>query len=228
MKNSFRVVFTTAFLLVATLCSFAQKKGSRDHDPAKRADHQTARMVENLSLNDKQAIEVKAINLSYAKQMKDAHIANKGKDREAIKAIKTDLKKERSAELAKVLTSSQLEVYQANKEKVREKRDTQKRMSPAERAELRTNRMVEKLSLDQTQTAQVKAINLDYANKIKAGYEANKGKDRDVLKAMKDNLDKGKAIELKKVLTPAQFKTYEELNAKRSVKRKNGKRPARS
>jgi len=121
MKSSIKFILTAALFLTATIFSFAQRGGERDHSPEKRADKQTARMVDNLSLNDKQAADVKAINLDFAKKMKEAHVANKGKDREAMKPVRADLEKGRSAALAKVLTATQLETYEAKKSEIKEK-----------------------------------------------------------------------------------------------------------
>ena len=88
--------------------------------------------------------------------------------------------------------------------------------------------MVEKLSLDQGQTEKVKAINIDYTQQMKDALEANKGKDRSAMKSIMDNLDKGKAMEMKSVLTAEQFEIYQEMKAKRMSKKTDRRRKARS
>jgi len=101
-------------------------------------------------------------------------------------------------------------------------------MTIEERAERNTARVVEKLSLDQSQTEKVKAINIDYTQQMKDALEANKGKDRSAMKSIMDNLDKGKAMEMKSVLTAEQFEIYQEMKAKRMSKKTDRRRKARS
>ena len=228
MISSIKFIVTTAFLLTVTVFSFAQRGGDKDHDPAKKAEKQTARMVENLSLNDKQAIDVKAINLVYANKMKDAHVANKGKDREAMKTVRADLEKGRSVELAKVLTASQFETYEAKKADITGKRKKGKNVTAEERAEKSTVRMVENLSLDEAQTAKVRAINLAHAQNTKKAHEANKGKDKSAMKLVRADLDKNKTAALTKVLNTDQLKKYQEMKAKKMTRKKGEKKKARS
>jgi|GEM_PF-930115 Spy/CpxP family protein refolding chaperone len=228
MKNSIKFILTLAVLMTATIFSFAQRGNTKEHDPEKRAERQTAKMVEHLSLDDKQAAEVKAINEEHAMKMKEAHLANKGKDKEALKPVKADLEKSRTAALAKVLSPEQLQTYKTKKAEMKESRKGGQKMTIEERAERNTARMVEKLSLDQSQTEKVKAINIDYTQQMKDALEANKGKDRSAMKSIMDNLDKGKAMEMKSVLTAEQFEIYQEMKAKRMSKKTDRRRKARS
>ena len=81
-------------------------------------------------------------------------------------------------------------------------------------AERETTRLVEKLTLDETQTAKVQEINLTYAKKMQEAREDNKG-NREAMKEIRTAIDAEKTAELKQVLTEAQFQTYEEMQSKR-------------
>lgn len=99
---------------------------------------------------------------------------------------------------------------------------------PKQAAEKQTTRMVEKLSLNEIQTAQVKEINLTYAQKLQAAHENNKG-NREAMKEISTAINTEKAAELKRVLTAEQFTAFEEMQPKRGKgKRKGGKKERRS
>jgi len=93
---------------------------------------------------------------------------------------------------------------------------------PATMAEKQTTRMVEDLSLDATQTAQVQAINLTYAQKIQEARENNEG-DRAAMKEIKAAINTEKSAEMQQVLTEAQFQTYTEMEANRGKGKRKGK-----
>ncbi len=228
MKNSIKLILTVAVILSVTFSSFAQRGGDKKQSPEVKAAQQTAKMVKNLSLNEKQEAEVKEINLSYAKKVQEVKASNQSNDKEAMKAARADLSKGRSAELAKVLTSTQLKTYENRKVATKGGKGGHNKVSIEEIAEKNTTRMAENLSLDQAQTARVNAINLDYAKKLKVAQDTNKGKGKEAMKSVRDNLNKSRTMELKNVLTTAQFKTYEEMKTKKKGNRIGGKRKARS
>lgn len=83
---------------------------------------------------------------------------------------------------------------------------------PTEKAKKQTTQMVEKLSLNDEQATQVEAINVAYAEQMKAARE-EVGKDREAMKSIMDNMNNNKNTELKAVLTSEQFQQYETMQA---------------
>jgi hypothetical protein len=84
-----------------------------------------------------------------------------------------------------------------------------KNSSPEQRAQWQSNSMKNKLGLNDTQYQQVSAINLEYAKKgeeIKNSGDGKFSKYRKFKSMMSD-----KDAKLKKVLSPDQFTTYEEM-----------------
>ena len=84
-----------------------------------------------------------------------------------------------------------------------------KNSSPEQRAQWQSNAMKSKLGLDDTQYQQVSGINLEYAKKgeeIKNSGGGKFSKYRKFKSMMSD-----KDAKLKKVLTPDQYTTYEEM-----------------
>ena len=100
------------------------------------------------------------------------------------------------------------------------------RLAPEDMAEKETTRMVEKLSLDQTQAAKIKEINLTYAKKMQAAHEDNKG-DREAMKEIGAAIDTEKSAELKQVLTQSQFTAYEQMKGENGKGRGKGKKGSR-
>lgn len=108
-------------------------------------------------------------------------------------------------------------------------RGERKAQDPEKRAEKQTTRMVEKLALNEEQTAKVQAINLAYAKKMQDTKAENK-ESREAMKQVRDEINSAKNEELKAVLTDEQFKSYEALASEKKRgprKRKGGKRTER-
>ena len=80
--------------------------------------------------------------------------------------------------------------------------------SPEDRAQLQTDYMKESLSLTRDQETKIQDVNLKYAGKIQEAYEAPT-KRQQKLKAMQ-GINVQKEAELKLILTPEQYVTYEE------------------
>jgi Spy/CpxP family protein refolding chaperone len=92
----------------------AHKGGGRDHDPADRAERQTAKMTEQLGLNADQTVKVKAINQKYAEKAN----ADREKNRAAHEALRT----EHDKELGKVLTKEQAAKWEQMKAERQDKK----------------------------------------------------------------------------------------------------------
>lgn len=97
---------------------------------------------------------------------------------------------------------------------------------PKQMAERQTTQMVEQLTLDETQTAKVKEINLTYAKKMQEAREDHKD-NREAMKEIGAAINLEKSTEMKQVLTEAQFKAYEEMQVKKG-RGKGGKGGRRS
>ena len=89
------------------------------------------------------------------------------------------------------------------------------------RAEKQTNRMIEKLNLNDAQAAKVGDINLFYAAKMEEARAKNKG-DRAAMKEIKTAIRTEMTAEMKQVLTPEQFASFQAM--KPHKKRGKGKK----
>ena len=99
--------------------------------------------------------------------------------------------------------------------------------SPEDMAARQTDQMTKKLNLDEAQTAKVKEINLTYAKKMLETRENNRG-DRQAMREAITPIQEEKNAELKTILTEEQYKSYEEMLAKRGGRRGGqGKRGSR-
>jgi periplasmic protein CpxP/Spy len=108
MKKMILSVF--ALVTIASI-SFAQEgKLQHQKDANERAEMQTKKMTEKLSLTADQAAKIKEINLETARKM-DALRSQSLSDREAIKTQKTAIQKEKSEKISSVLTAKQKEEY---------------------------------------------------------------------------------------------------------------------
>jgi len=102
-------------------------------------------------------------------------------------------------------------------------------LNPEQMAEKETTRLVEELTLDEAQAAKVKEINLAYAKKMQEARDDNKG-NRDAMKEIVASIHTEKSAEMKMILSEAQFKTFEEIQAKQAGRKKGrgGKGGSRS
>ncbi len=205
-------------------------RGFEPPSPADRAAHMTERMTEDLGLNETQAANVQAINEKYAnlihEKMEAFRAEGKRPSRADFDALKP-LMEQKDAELKNVLTSEQ---YAKHMEFVKNRphhfgppphhRAFGKRggfhqpPSPADRAAHMTERMTEDLGLNETQAANVQAINEKYANLIHEKMEAFRAEgkrpsraDFDALKPLMEQKD----AELKNVLTSEQYAKHMEF-----------------
>lgn len=79
--------------------------------------------------------------------------------------------------------------------------------TPEERAQMQTDYMKESLALTEDQVPQVHEVNLKYSRKMQDAYNSGGGK-LQKLKKMK-TIGQEKDKEIKRVLTSAQYATYE-------------------
>ncbi|MCB0557276.1 MAG: DUF4890 domain-containing protein [Phaeodactylibacter sp.] len=115
-----RILATAMVMMVLTLSVYAQR-GGQNQTPEQRAEQQTERMKSNLGLDDKQAEQVKAINMKYLEKQKEL----KG-DHDAM----MKMNEEKNAELKQVLTEAQyqkqMELQKKRMEQKQGKQEMQK------------------------------------------------------------------------------------------------------
>lgn len=229
MKITKRILPTVLMLALGFLTLHAQRNTDRPPmDPEKMAEKQTARMTEKLGLDEKQAEKVEAINLKYAKQQVEKKEKAKA-EREEMKAERKKTQDARMAELKQVLTSEQyteLEKAQAemgDRMRARHKDGPRgggkyKDLTPEERSEMQTKKMVDKLGLNDEQAKSLQQVNLDFAKKRKAMMDEKKA-DRDANRAEMKKLNDEQKTAIDKILTSEQKKQWEEM------KPEHGRRP---
>ncbi len=100
------------------------------------------------------------------------------------------------------------------------------RPSPEERAEKRTEKMAEKLGLDDYQTAVLSDLNLATAQELQniRNSELEREEKKEAAKSVKENY----LVEMENLLTPEQFELFEELREKRKGKGKGKGKSGRS
>src|SRR5687767_12852434 len=81
--------------------------------------------------------------------------------------------------------------------------------TPEKRAEVQTNHMKERLALAEEQVPRIYDLNLKYARKMQNAYDSATAK-LQLAKQMKSIRDQ-KDMELKAMLTPGQYESYEKL-----------------
>ncbi len=114
------------------------KGAGRDMDPAKRAEHQTDRMTQELGLSADQTAKVKAINQKYAEKAKAAHEAKPDGEKGKLKGANKDLRAQHDAELKKVLTKEQAAKWeQLKSERKGERGDRGKQQRKSSKSDLK-------------------------------------------------------------------------------------------
>lgn len=106
MKSMIKSLTFAALLMLTAFTSYAQRGGGR-LSPEEMADRQTTQMTEHLELTDEQEKEVAAINLTYAKIIRDARKEAAG-DRTALRTTMQSMLQDRTEALKEVLTEEQL------------------------------------------------------------------------------------------------------------------------
>ncbi len=191
-----------------------------------RAAHHTERLTEKLSLNEAQATKIAAINLEFAKKADAIKEANE--DREAGREEMNALRTEQKTVIKAVLNTEQITQFDAMKDKRGHKGKRGKghhkggAKNSEERAAHHTERLTEKLSLNETQATKIAAINLEFAKKAEAIKAANK--DREAGREEMNALRAEQKAAIKTVLTPEQVTQFDAMKDKRGPKGRRGKK----
>ena len=98
-----------------------------------------------------------------------------------------------------------------------------KSLDPEKMAENETSRMVEKLNLDNDQIAKAEVLNFTYAKKIVEARENNK-ENRDAMREIGEAINSEKNAEMKLLLTEAQYKNYEQMQAEKGKGKRGEKK----
>jgi hypothetical protein len=219
-------------LLLSSSVAYGQEKNKKPTQRApltteQRAQRQTDNFVKKNELNEKQAKEVKEIYIKYGEKIEGL---NKNAEASAKNKEVAMARSKQEAELVKVLTEEQLAAYKEKKAKKVEKYTKKKAVRPAketlltpdQRAQKRTDRLIKKLELTREQVPQVSKANLEYYTAL-AGVDME-GEDRAAIKAEKKALKADYDASLKKVLTEAQFtKMNEKPKVERTTERQSKK-----
>jgi len=122
-----KLILSLIAILTITLTMEAQRQQRRNMGtPEEMAKKQTERMKEGLSLNEDQVTKVSAINLKYNKKFKEMR-KNASGDRTAMREAMMTVRKERNAEMKKVLTEEQYEKMLAKEKEMMKQRKGQGR-----------------------------------------------------------------------------------------------------
>lgn len=230
MKITKRILPTVLMLVIGFFALQAQRTAERrPMDPEKMAEKQTARMTEQLNLDEKQAEQVTAINLKYAEQSKGNKEQAKA-EREARKAERQQMQETKMAELKQVLTPEQYaEMEKAQAERSERRgghgkggKGKLRDLSPEKRSGIQTTKMVDKLGLNEEQAKALRQVNLDFAQKREAIFEQKK-EERAANKETMDKLKEEQKAATEEILTPEQMKEWEEMKPERG-RRHHGKR----
>ncbi len=215
-------IWSVAFLLMIGMVALqAQRQPERPPmEPEKMAQRQTEKMTEHLSLDEKQAEKVAAINLKYARQHQSE--MEKGKaEREVRKAEHQKVHDAKMAELKQILTEEQYAKLEKDQDERKDNRRGRREgtphkkgmghdLSPEERAGVQTTKMVDHLGLNEKQATELRQVNLEFAKKREAMLQEHQSERQENHKAMhKLRAEQEKAIE--KILTPEQLKQWQEI-----------------
>lgn len=111
MKLSIKVLSILAFIFAMNFSVTAQQTDRGPRNPEQKVKKLTARLVEKLSLDQYQAERVEQINLAHVRSVQEARAANKG-DKEAMKAIRMNIRTTTMNEMKTVLTPDQYVAYE--------------------------------------------------------------------------------------------------------------------
>lgn len=133
MKTTMKMFLAAALFLMMGLSVNAQSRKAPDRSE-NRPDKETAELVKELDLSDKQAAQVKKIHQDFGEKMEKARKNNDG-DREDMREHMAKMEKEKNAEMKTVLSKEQYKKYE---ELHAEKRKQAKGKAPSEERRTRT------------------------------------------------------------------------------------------
>jgi periplasmic protein CpxP/Spy len=190
--------------------------GDMHHDekgtPEERAQRHTERMTGLLSLTDGQVSQVQAINLEAVKkadELRASTTLSEDEKHEAMKAQHKATKEKIDAVLTEEQRTQLKEKHEAMKAEMKEQRDQWQNATPEQRAQMKTERMAEKLSLTDEQKKKVTDLHLR-ADKKAEGIRNDKALTDEQRKVAMKEVHQEMRKELKTILTEEQLKQLKE------------------
>lgn len=203
-----KIVIFFGLMMVSTII-FAQRRV----DPIERAAKQADKMKTELSLDEVQYKAVKAINEEYAEKQiqvwRDSTLS-----RESRHDRMRTLHDEKEAAMKKVLTEEQHEKLEASRAAQAKKYRARMARHHADRA----LRMQKSLSLTDEQTAKIKAIDKEFANKFQA-LRSDSTLAREDARAQARLLREEYQTKTKSVLSEEQLRKWEAQKAEHKRRR---------
>ena len=193
------------------------RKEQRPHKtPEDKAKKITDRMTEKLGLNEKQQADILALNLQEVQKRKEIGKRTHAKlQAEQMARYKTVLTAEQYAQLEKFQAERKAKGKKEHHGKPRPEAGHHKKNgmhhekgNPEMKAQKITDKMTEKLGLNEKQQADILAINMQEVS--------NRKKIRD---RMQEKLQTEQMARYKSILTPEQYGALEKWNAERQAKR---------
>lgn len=195
MRKSLLVMGAIAIGSIA----FAQKDGRRDH-----RGHPEEQMERVLSLNPSQADAIRKINQKYGDKAKAVRDNSTLQGEQRMKAHQ-DIRMQRDAEVAQVLTSEQAAQWKAYKQG----REDQRHAQHQRRMQHHDQHMKERLELSDDQVKKIDEARAGMRDKAKALRQANATKEEF------KKLEEEHEATMKSILTPDQFAKWKEGQSKR-------------
>lgn len=198
--------------------------------PTERAEKATQKMTKRYNLSSEQQAKISDINRSFADQSSRLRQDNDSKSRYENYSEMEQLRQQKEAAIEKVLTPDQAKQFRADKQEMQQKKEErlaerrENRPPAGERAEKMTERMTQKLGLNEKQAQAVKDINLKTANAIE-GVLNNTKLDKGAQLKEIEQLQQQKERELKAVLTPEQTQKLEQMKEQHRENRGEGRPP---
>lgn len=193
-----------------------EMRGLRGHEekgtPEERAQRHTDRMAEMLSLSDGQISQVQAINLEAVKKADELRAGTTMTEDEKHAAMKAHHQATKE-KIEAVLTEEQRkllkEKHEAMKAEMKEHHDKWENATPEQRAQWKTDRMAEELTLTEEQQKKMTDLHLRVDKKMEA-IRTNESLSDEQRKTEMKTVREEKRKELKTILTEEQLKQLKE------------------
>jgi Spy/CpxP family protein refolding chaperone len=192
-------------MMVASTIMFAQPRV----DPMERAAKQAEKMKTELGLDEVQFNAVKAINEEYAGKLNQIRRDSTLSREEKHTQMRT-FHQERDAAFKKVLTAEQHKKLAANRSEQKNKH----RAKMAKHQGAHAERIQKELSLTEDQAAQLKGVNREFGQKVRALRSDSTVAEED-RKAKIQQVRQEYQSKIKTILTDEQVKKWETLKSER-------------
>jgi Spy/CpxP family protein refolding chaperone len=197
-----KTIVSAIMIVAITSMGMVQGKKGGDFDPAERAKARTEKLKAELSLDDKQTVQVEAALLTKMTKMKEVrakHKEDKTAMRNAVKPINEEFRKNMQA----ILTPEQQAKWKENKQE--------------KRKEIRSENLKDELDLTDEQVEELDAALQARKEKAKA-LRAKHGENKKALGKEMKTVNEEFRAEVKEILSEEQYAKWE---AMKTEKREN-------